>query len=61
MSKIKNLILDLGGVVLDIYFSKTKKAFEVLDVTDFDAFFSQYHTSSLFENLQIIMMPFARR
>lgn len=52
MQKIKNLILDLGGVVLDIHFSKTKKAFEDLGVTDFDAFFSQYHASPLFENLE---------
>ena len=27
MQKIKNLLLDLGGVVLDIDFSKTKMAF----------------------------------
>ncbi|MEO8116425.1 MAG: HAD family phosphatase [Bacteroidota bacterium] len=52
MPKIKNLILDLGGVVLDIHFSKTKKAFEDLGVIDFNAFFSQYHASPLFENLE---------
>ncbi|MEO7210723.1 MAG: HAD family phosphatase [Chitinophagaceae bacterium] len=52
MQKIKNLLLDLGGVVLDIHFSKTKKAFEDLGVTDFDTFFSQYHASPLFENLE---------
>lgn len=52
MQKIKNIIFDLGGVVLDIDFTKTKKAFEALGVVDFDAFFSQYHASPLFENLE---------
>jgi len=52
MQKIKNLLLDLGGVVLDIDFSKTKMAFEKLGVENFDAFFSQYHASPLFENLE---------
>lgn len=53
MQKIKHIIFDLGGVVLDIDFSKTKKAFEALGVKDFDAFFSQYHASPLFEKLEM--------
>lgn len=52
MQKLKNLILDLGGVLLNIDFSKTKKAFEALGVENFDAFFTQYHASQLFENLE---------
>lgn len=52
MQKIKNLLLDLGGVLLDIDFSKTKTAFEALGVKNFDAFFTQYHAAPLFEDLE---------
>ncbi|MBS1729421.1 MAG: HAD family phosphatase [Bacteroidetes bacterium] len=52
MQKIKNLLFDLGGVILDIDFKKTKTAFEALGIEDFDAFFTQHHASPLFENLE---------
>lgn len=52
MSSIKNIIFDLGGIFLNIDFSKTKKAFRELGVTDFDNYFTQHHASELFELLE---------
>lgn len=52
MPKIKNIIFDLGGVFLDIDFSKTEKAFEELGLKDFKNFFSQHNASPLFEDLE---------
>ena len=52
MQKIKNIIFDLGGIFLDIDFSKTEKAFEQLGLANFKNFFSQHTASPLFENLE---------
>jgi putative hydrolase of the HAD superfamily len=53
MQQIKNIIFDFGGVVLDIDFSATQKAFEDLGVTDFDRYFTQHHVNDLFERFEI--------
>lgn len=53
MKHIKNIIFDLGGVLLDIDFSATQKAFEDLGVSDFLTFYSQHHVDDLFEKLEI--------
>lgn len=49
---IKNLLFDLGGVLLNIDFNKVKLAFEQLGINDFDKQFSQLTASSLFQNLE---------
>src|SRR5690349_8680364 len=51
MQNIKNIIFDLGGIFLNIDFSKTEKAFSELGV-EFNNFYSQHHASDLFELLE---------
>ncbi|MBL7768336.1 MAG: HAD family phosphatase [Flavipsychrobacter sp.] len=52
MEKIETIILDLGGVLLNISFEATEKAFESIGVTNFHQYFSQYKASPLFEQLE---------
>ncbi len=52
MAAIKNIIFDLGGVLLDIDFNKTKKAFENLGVKDFDSFYTKESANPIFESLE---------
>jgi len=52
MAAIKNIIFDLGGVLLDIDFNKTKKAFENLGVTNFDSFYTKETANPVFESLE---------
>lgn len=49
MTGIKNIIFDLGGVVLNIDFGLTNKAFEDLGVPDFARYITQHHITPLFE------------
>jgi putative hydrolase of the HAD superfamily len=51
-SNIKNIIFDLGGVLLDIDFKKTRDAFIASGIRDFDAFFHQSFSNPLFVNLE---------
>ena len=51
MQEIKNIIFDLGGIFLNIDFSKTEKAFGDLGV-QFNDFYTQHHASELFELLE---------
>jgi len=51
MQEIKNIIFDLGGIFLNIDFSKTEKAFADLGV-QFNDFYSQHHASEFFELLE---------
>lgn len=52
MAAIKNVIFDLGGVLLDIDYHKTAKAFANLGVKDFGEFYSQANANDLFEALE---------
>lgn len=52
MAEIKNIIFDLGGVLLNIDFNKTKRAFEKLGVTNFDSFYSKESANPVFESLE---------
>lgn len=52
MQEIKNIIFDLGGVLLDIDYNKTRKAFEALGVVRFDELYSQASASEIFQNLE---------
>lgn len=53
MEKIKNIIFDLGGIFIEINFSKTENAFKNLGVANWSQFYTQSTASALFENLEI--------
>lgn len=53
MPKIKNIIFDLGGVLLDIDYNRTRSAFESLGVKDFDQLYSQASANHLFQRLEM--------
>jgi putative hydrolase of the HAD superfamily len=55
--KIKNIIFDFGGVLLNIDYQKTKNAFAELGVTNFDAFYSQTNANPLFADLEKGLIP----
>jgi putative hydrolase of the HAD superfamily len=52
MEGIKNIIFDLGGVFLNIDYSKTEKAFIDLGVDQFSELFTQHHSNDLFVELE---------
>ncbi|HTB52839.1 MAG TPA: HAD family phosphatase [Ferruginibacter sp.] len=52
MQQIKNIIFDLGGVLLNIDYSKTATAFQQLGFENFDELFSQFKANELFEKLE---------
>ena len=52
MENIKNIIFDLGGVLLTLDFAKTEKAFIDLGVKNFSELYSQQKASPLFEQLE---------
>ncbi|MEP6595268.1 MAG: HAD family phosphatase [Ginsengibacter sp.] len=53
MQKIKAIIFDLGGVLLDIDFKKISASFNMLGVDKFDEIYSQHKSDLVFENLEI--------
>lgn len=52
MADLKNIIFDLGGVLLNIDYNKTKLSFEELGFNDFDHMYSQYSADMLFSDLE---------
>lgn len=52
MQGIKNIIFDLGGVILNINYQLTNEAFTKLGVKNFNELYSQFHGSSLFNGLE---------
>lgn len=50
--KTKNIIFDLGGVLLNIDFKLTSNAFKELGVHHFDEMFTQHFSNPLFELLE---------
>lgn len=52
MNPVKNIIFDLGGVLLDLDYQKTIRAFIELGVVDFEARFNQFHADELFSRLE---------
>lgn len=52
MIKTKNIIFDLGGVLLNIDFQKSITAFKKLGVENFEEMFSQFKADELFEKLE---------
>lgn len=52
MTTIKNIIFDLGNVLLDIDYSKTTTAFENLGFTNFKGNYSPLKMNTLFEDVE---------
>ena len=52
MQNIKAIIFDFGGVILNIDFGKSNKAFADLGVKDFNEMFSQQNADHLFRHLE---------
>lgn len=50
---IKNIIFDLGGVILNIDYNLTVKAFKSLGVNKFDSLYSQAMQSNLFDDFEV--------
>lgn len=48
----KNIIFDLGGVILNIDYFLTEKAFSKLGISDFKSLFSQAQQTQLFDNYE---------
>ena len=48
----KTIIFDLGGVILNIDYSLTEKAFSNLGISDFKSLFSQAQQTALFDNYE---------
>lgn len=53
MQNIKNIIFDLGGVILDIDFKQTELAFAKLGVGNFNQYYTLQSVSPLFEQLEL--------
>jgi glucose-1-phosphatase len=52
MTGIKNIIFDLGNVILNISYEATIKAFEALGFTNFKEMYSSLQQSNLFDDLE---------
>lgn len=52
MNTIQNIIFDLGGVLLNIDFERSQKAFQQLGVTNFRDMISPTHANDLFHALE---------
>ena len=52
MTAIKNIIFDLGGVLLNVDYHKTSEAFKQLGARQFDEMYSQASANHLFEALE---------
>jgi putative hydrolase of the HAD superfamily len=52
MQNIEAIIFDFGGVLFDIDFSKTNKAFTELGVDNFENMYSQKNANPLFQHLE---------
>jgi putative hydrolase of the HAD superfamily len=49
---IKNIIFDLGGVIIEIHFQGTKDQFKKIGFNDFDNIYSQMKQTHLFDQLE---------
>jgi glucose-1-phosphatase len=53
---IKNIIFDLGGVIMNIDFKKTEAAFEALGFANFKQYITQFHITPFFEQYETGMI-----
>jgi glucose-1-phosphatase len=56
MNGIKNIIFDLGGVLLDIDYGKTIHAFHELGIPEFEKMFTQFHADEFFSAFETGLM-----
>ena len=56
MATIKNIIFDLGGVLLNIDYLLTAKAFKGLGIAEFEELYSQFTANELFEKFETGMI-----
>jgi HAD superfamily hydrolase (TIGR01509 family) len=49
---IKNIIFDLGGVILNIDYNKTIEAFKNLGIADFEKHYAQAQQTTLFDDIE---------
>lgn len=52
MPEIKNVVFDLGGVLIDIDYNRTIDSFKQLGFKHFEEMYSQFKANQLFENLE---------
>lgn len=52
MSSIKNVLFDLGAVLMNIDYNKTTKAFQNLGYKDFEKMYSQFKANNVFDDLE---------
>ena len=52
MTKIKNIIFDLGGVILNLDYSKTVKEFHKLGLNNFSKLYSKKKQSKIFDDFE---------
>ena len=52
MAATKNIIFDLGGVLLNLNYQKTIDAFKNLGIKNFEVMFTQFKADELFERLE---------
>ena len=50
---VKNIIFDLGGVLLNLDFQRTFRAFEAMGIPDFQKYFQQAYSHPLFAKLEM--------
>ncbi|CAN5383814.1 HAD family phosphatase [soil metagenome] len=49
---LKNIIIDLGGVIINLDYHRTARAFQELGISDFDEIYSKAKQSSLFDDFE---------
>ena len=52
MTKIKNIIFDLGGVILNLDYTKTEKEFHKLGLNNFSKLYSKKKQSKIFDDFE---------
>jgi putative hydrolase of the HAD superfamily len=57
MAEIKNIVFDLGAVLLNIDYNRTRSAFIDLGYTDFDKMYSQARGNDFFDRLETGHLP----
>ncbi len=50
--KVRNIIFDFGGVIINIHHSKVEKAFKELGINQFEELFNQATQSGIFKKLE---------
>jgi FMN phosphatase YigB (HAD superfamily) len=53
VTPVKSIIFDLGGVLINLDYQLTRKAFENLAIANFNDLYTQHHANPLFEQLEV--------